>query len=481
MAQARNYAEWAQAAQVADRISGREAWRDEEASARYDHRTIRFRLDELREVKASGDPHHLVFYLHEGVHGNMGGMGQSALYGHARFGTKRLISEYIEELATAIEDVAAIDEEIIGFAEKRALFDRVSHCFGQSALMFSGAGSLGPFHLGVARALADQGLLPTVLSGASAGAFVCAVIGTRTEDELDDYLFSEDLYHPYASISTKSRIGQQMKVDLLVSLVEDLVPDLTFEEAFELTGRKINISVSPNEPYQRSRLLNAVTSPNVMIREAVMASCAIPGIFPAVTLAARSVDGQREPYIRSRQWVDGSVTDDQPADRLMRLYGVNHFISSQANPIVRWALRDVGWQESTAGRLLDAYRVAWREWNRATYPLAAAATKNLYPLNLMTRLGYSVATQDYTADVNILPRRRFWNPTKLLAVLTEREIRELVSEGERSTWPKVELIRNCTLISRTLERVLGDLNERVDGLAVPRRNADELVLEEALA
>ena len=125
-------------------------------------------------------------------------------------------------------------------------------------------------------------------------------------------------------------------------------------------------------------------------------------------------------------------------------------------------MRDVGWQETTAGRLLDAYRTAWREWNRATYPLAAAATKNIYPLNLVTRLGYSVATQDYTADVNILPRRRFWSPTKLLAVLSEREVRALVTDGERSTWPKMELIRNCTLISRTLERVLRDLHERFD-------------------
>ena len=40
---------------------------------------------------------------------------------------------------------------------------------------------------------------------------------------------------------------------------------------------------------QRSRLLNATTSPNALIREAVLASCAIPGMFPAVTLAAPAV------------------------------------------------------------------------------------------------------------------------------------------------------------------------------------------------
>ena len=35
---------------------------------------------------------------------------------------------------------------------------------------------------------------------------------------------------------------------------------------------------------QKSRLLNAIASPNVLIRSAVMASCAIPGVFPPVVM-----------------------------------------------------------------------------------------------------------------------------------------------------------------------------------------------------
>ncbi len=50
-------------------------------------------------------------------------------------------------------------------------------------------------------------------------------------------------------------------------------------------------------------------------------------------------------------------------------------------------------------------------------------TKNFYPLNLATRMLYSLATQDYTADINILPRRRFWDPRKLLSILSEDEVR----------------------------------------------------------
>ena len=65
--------------------------------------------------------------------------------------------------------------------------------------------------------------------------------------------------------------------------------------------------------------MNAITSPNVMIRETVMASCAIPGIFHPVTLAAKDRNGKRVPYVASRQWTDGSVTNDLPTRQLARV------------------------------------------------------------------------------------------------------------------------------------------------------------------
>ncbi len=78
-------------------------------------------------------------------------------------------------------------------------------------------------------------------------------------------------------------------------------------------------------------------------------------------------------------------------------------------------------------------------------------------MNVYVRMAYSVVMQDYTADINIIPKRRLWDPSKLLAVLSPDETRRLISEGEASTWPKIEMIRNCTLIGRTLDRILDTL------------------------
>ena len=49
--------------------------------------------------------------------------------------------------------------------------------------MLSGGAALGFYHVGVVKALLNNGLLPRVLSGASAGSIVCAMVGTRTDEE----------------------------------------------------------------------------------------------------------------------------------------------------------------------------------------------------------------------------------------------------------------------------------------------------------
>jgi len=460
MSDAKTYEEWKLAALADDERTGAARWREVDHSRRYDFQVIRLRYNELCHLKARNDPQELLFYLNEGIHGNMGGMGRPALYAKARFGTKDLITNYIGELADSLETLANVEDSVISFEDRLDFFRRAGHCFGRSAIMLSGGGALGPFHLGVAKALMEQNLLPRVISGSSAGSFVAAVLGTRTEEEILKTLAPGQVVVAYEEFADGNaavlRGNRRLGIEELRSVIDRMIPDMTFQEAFECTGREINISVSPSELHQSPRLLNAITSPNVFIREAVLASCSIPGIFPPVTLAARGPNGVRRPYVPSRKWVDGSVSDDLPAKRLGRLYGVNYFITSQTNPVVVWALRDSGWDDGVLARILDASRSTSREWLRASFPFVMRLIKNSYPLNIYARMAYSVAMQDYTADVNILPRKRFWHPRKLLSVLTDEETRYLIREGEIATWPKIEMIRNCTEVGRTLDRILLD-------------------------
>ncbi|PIE41574.1 MAG: patatin, partial [Gammaproteobacteria bacterium] len=336
---ATNYQEWSDLAKQHDFQSGAEAWKHQRECDLYDYNEIASRHKILRGCLDKGQEKELLYALNEGVHGNMGGMGRPVMYNQAKFGTKTLIDEYVSTIAESLRFIADCPTEKISYTEKLDFFRRASHCYGRSALLLSGGVGLIYFHQGVLQELIDHDLVPNVISGASAGAIVSAQLGTLTDEELKKGYFN---HKRYDEIDKKKfldlvlgRLSPQEAYDAKESVLDEVIPrNITFQEAFELTGRYINISISPSEKHQSSRLMNAITSPNVYVRSAVSASFSIPGVIPAERLYAKSFTGKTRPYLENRRWVDGSVAGDLPIKRLSRLYGVNHTIVSQINPVV---------------------------------------------------------------------------------------------------------------------------------------------------
>ena len=449
---AENYQQWRDAAEAYDKRKGLDRWRQRDHSQQYDYVSIRTRLDRLRSLKARHDHRGLLYTLNEGIHGNMGGMGRAGLYGHALSGTKLVIEDYIEEIVHTLEHLAGEDTGDISPEEKLDFFRRASQCFGHSAFMMSGSGSLLYFHMGVARALQEADLLPSVMSGSSGGSIVGSIVCSHTDDELREIMEPEVFLErmPYAA----KRSGTTDQADIGESLKQYLPDDMTFQKAFEKTGRAMNVSIAPAETHQTSRLLNATTSPTVLMRSAVMASAAVPGIFPPVTLQALDDDGQLKSYLPSRRWVDGSVSDDMPAKRLARLYGVNHYIVSQTNPHVLPFVTDGQRKQTSLGLLQNASLRATREWFNAVTLILDRADKKNGVITQAISLMRSIINQDYVGDINILPDYRLINPKNLLGFPGEKRVLKLIASGERCTWPKLEMIRLQTRVSRTLREIL---------------------------
>jgi len=99
---ASSYDDWKKAALEHDEVSGRSDWKQKRESKSYDYANIESRLRELRDLRCEGDNVGLLFALNEGIHGNMGGMGKSALHEKAKFGTKQLIIDYVDELVESL-------------------------------------------------------------------------------------------------------------------------------------------------------------------------------------------------------------------------------------------------------------------------------------------------------------------------------------------------------------------------------------------
>lgn len=465
MANAKSYDEWKELAQTYDRRAGLERWRLMDQSRRYDYVSIRSRLDSLRHMRARHDHRGLLFTLNEGIHGNMCGMGNHRLYTKAKFGTKQVIGDYVDEITDALKLIADPQIDDISFDEKLDFFRRAHHCFGRSAFMMSGSGSLLYFHLGVVKALWEQRLLPSIISGASGGAFVGSFISSHTDSELERLFQPENLAYEEEGnqgfLRTLRRlIPERMHIDEIKFMLDRLQPDLTFAESYELTGRLLNVSVAPLEAQQSSRLLNAVTSPNVYLRDAILASGAVPGVYPPVTLAAKNDHGERQAYLPSRKWIDGSISEDLPAKRLARLYGVNHYIVSQTNPLVTPFLADNNTSSGALSKLRDSGFQTARLWLNTGADVFHKPLSKAPMINNAFNSMLSLINQNYQGDINIVPQAKFANPYKVLSNLSVDEISKLMLSGERSAWPHIEKIRIQTKIGNTLDAILQEYEEQ---------------------
>ena len=459
---AKSYQEYREACIAHDELSGAKEWREQEECKLYDYKLIRKRVNRIRNAREKKDAAGLMFILHEGIHGNLGNIANPELSNFSRVGTKVLIEEFLQEVCLAMEFIFQANEDEVDFYDKLAFFEETSHAFGQSCLMLSGGAGLGFFHAGVIRALSSQNLLPSVISGASAGSIMAALIGTRTDDELLDVLTPESIYEKFENWGVWKGLFEESFLDStnLENALIELFDLTTFEEAFEKTGRHITVTVSPADLHQYSRLLNARTSPNAIITQAVRASCAVPYMFSPVQLKAKSRDGNVVPYIPNRKFADGSVMADMPFNRLARLYGVNHSIVSQTNPLA------VPFLSRTKQHSSGIFGLTKRHITKMlkTNSVYACDVVESMVSNKTAKMGIhkvrSIIDQQYVGDVNIMPARGWQNLKHLLSNPTVESIDSLISNAEQATWGQLDLIERSTRISKTFQGYLTKLREQ---------------------
>jgi NTE family protein len=473
MRHATDYRTWLQAAAELDRLEGAEDWKRNDDSDLYDWRLIRSRLRQIRQFRAEGAMQKLIHHLRQGLHWNLGNIGNSLLYTRTRVGTKNLIRDYIDEVTDALNYVC--DTRIDGFdpVAKVQFFRDTAHSFGRSALMLSGGATLGLFHVGVVKALYREGMLPDVISGSSAGSVVAATVGTRRPDEMEELLDTRNAYyHFWRPLRLKQMVQRRAVMDQvqLRRAISRNIRDMTFEEAYKLSGRIVNITVSPAGRNQPPRLLNYLTFPYLFLREAVLASCAVPVLFQPVMLMTRDEAGHRVPYAPTLRWVDGSLKSDLPMMRLRRLHNVNHFIVSQTNPhVLPFLSRAAPEEEGLVGAVRGFAYSVLRSHTREVLNLGRLYVPGGIRPTLDTAT--SILEQDYSGHVTILPEVSLWRYMRVTANPDIDSVERFILEGERATWPRMSMVRNQTLIAQTLARCVRRSELQMQGAeqaALPR-------------
>ena len=458
LAEAPNYEVWKAAALELDFLEGNVEWKEEFGSDLYHYELIYDRLSNLRTYRQQNDFERLKRALREGLHHDLGNMGNTALYTRSRVGTKHLIEEYITQVCESLDFLC--DTKVPGFpvAEKLQFFRDTLTSYGRPALLLSGGATLGMFHFGVIKALWEKGLLPQVIAGSSIGAIIAGILGVHSDAEIPDMLVPENhdmRAWKWRGLFSAIRGDGLMDQEQLKACLRANIGEYTFEEAFQKTGRSINVSVSPVQTHQKARLLCGYTSPYLLVWSAVLASAAVPGIFPPVPLMKKDIQGNVLPYMSRLKFVDGSVVSDLPIERLMHLYDVNFTIVSQTNPHVVPFLNRRGRDEKINVANLPMHLLK-SEIQFHGQGLFDYLRKRVQPEMLRQVAGqmYTIMGQRYSGDVTISPTYRLRDYRRMLSTPDPAWVREMILQGERATWPKISMIRSHARISKTLERCI---------------------------
>ena len=312
--------------------------------------------------------------------------------------------------------------------------------------------------------------------------------------------------------------------------------DFTFEEAFYRTGRIINIpvvasitntpisttvihpSMSTAYQHQHTFVLNYLTAPHVLLRSAVAASCALPGLLPPVTLLAKNKHGQIINFHTiGIQTIDGSMQMDIPFQEMSMLFHVRNVIVSQCNPHITIFLsaskhesyilpqytvesssplsdtinptssidnnnppsRSVHQNQSSMVPLTSHYPRTLIKGKDSLLYRSIHLIEDWLQQDILTRLKnlaylrllpkwfggwdmYGIILQKYTGNITIIPRQSFLSLWKAFKQPTVHDMEHYILQGTRATWPHLAHIRSMISIEKKLAECSRTLNQYQD-------------------
>jgi TAG lipase / steryl ester hydrolase / phospholipase A2 / LPA acyltransferase len=254
------YSQFQQAAKRLGDLCNFENWRnnDRPESCDYDVSQLQHRIRKIQQARHSRDPEKMFYLLRTQVSRYVSGINEELLFHPFLLGTKKLIEEYVDAVCDLIDDFTNLClsdgtcYDQLRFAE---LFGEVTKSYGKTAGLFSGGGTLGMRHVGTIKGLYETGNLPRVISGSSAGSIVCAVLCSKTDENLQRVL--ENFCHGDLKVFVGNdepsgwlyRLayfwsnGHFFDSKNLERVMKYHLGDVTFLEAYRRTGRILNVSI----------------------------------------------------------------------------------------------------------------------------------------------------------------------------------------------------------------------------------------------
>lgn len=472
------YDEWYAISLKLDQIENNNSWKDVRETDLYDYQTLENQLSILKTCRENKDFGKILYIIRTSWKRDFAGINNENLYLKCHVGTKTLITQYIEECVRCLE-ILISDECNLDDAYILEILLESKRNYGRTAMTMSGGGTFGLAGIGVFATLLETNLFPKVISGSSCGSIVSSIMCSKDSEEIKkilshvfDHTFQvfnleNDNDTFYTHLSRLLKYGVWFDSKNLQQTMKEFLGNITFKEAYNKTGRILNITVSSATVHDQPTLLNYLTAPNVLIWSAVGASCSLPIVFASSTIYERNSEtGEINEWSNSSlKFVDGSLNSDLPISRLSEMFNVNHTIACQVNPhilpIVKfsaeckeladkgnfWNLKKLFYDISSMITLeASHYCEVLREMGIAT--------------NLVTKL-QQMMMQSYTGDITIIPELKPEETKMTLVNPTPQFIWKCVLKGARATWKKLSFIKDQYTVEYTMDKCISVLKSRV--------------------
>mmetsp|Transcript_7727 Transcript_7727/g.15526 ORF Transcript_7727/g.15526 Transcript_7727/m.15526 type:complete len:692 (+) Transcript_7727:28-2103(+) len=414
----------------------------------YDRDLLEGTIDHLRRVRYASEEHRACSCAEERYESvkeqmyavrcdlvrNLGNIADTRLNQHFPI-VPGLIREYIDEVRLHLEQITLSDD--ISIREKLTFLRETRHSFGRTALVLSGGGVMGVFHLGVLKALVDHHMVPRILAGSSAGSLVGAFIATRSDAELQ-ILFQNTESMDLAFFAMCAVDGK----GVCTTRLRRMLGDLTFLEAYTHTGRILNIFLET--PGTAPRVLNYLTSPDILVWSAVVSSLSRSDGMMYASSAGESRDDavSASPIGKTFYPRCAKYKMDSPIARLSEMFSVNHFIVSQITPSVAPFLSIKQYLGAKVGRMLES-----------EFQHTCRQIKELLP-TWIPRSWLQHLSEPWEGDVTIVPSDPLLHMKSVVSTPTPEDIIAIFKMGEVSTWRKMSAVQcNCG-IELTLDECL---------------------------
>lgn len=471
----KDYAEWVSNAIKLDKFLKLDKWKTHPNFYYYDYKTLKITVKKLKALRTENSKEELALFLQGCIKANFAGTENPILYSQTYYGTKEIVEEYNTEVVKALEYI--IEDDQISPLLKKDLFKSLNKNFGKTALCLSGGACFAYNHFGVIKALLESDLLPKIVSGTSGGGIVAALATTRTNEELEEVLVPElaqkitACNEPF-SVYVKRwwKTGARFDaVDWARKAAWMTRGSMTFKEAYERTGKILNISTVPADPHSPVILCNHITSPNCVIWSAVLASSAVPGILNPVVLMMKDPKTKKVvPFSFGTKYKDGSLRTDIPVEALNTYFNVKFSVVSQVNPHISLfffapkgsvgrpvSRKKTGLRGGFIGAGLENFiKLENKKW------LKFIKSLDLLP-HLMDQDWSNVWLQRFSGTVTLWPKIKLKDFYFILSDPTEERLAEMIRNGELSTYPKLHFIKHRLNIERTIEKGLKKYKKQV--------------------